>query len=105
MCDESQWPARQGHTCVALDNKVYLMGGLGETSQFNDLWETRDCVHWKQLSDNCSWTPRQDQAGCAFEGSLYLFGGFDETVRKYNNDCFQFTPIPDDPSLNHGKGG
>ena len=34
---------RQGHATVAIDGCVYLMGGFGGATRFNDLWRSSDC--------------------------------------------------------------
>ena len=43
VCQVAQWDGRQGHASVAIDGFVYLMGGFGGDSRFNDLWKSRDC--------------------------------------------------------------
>ena len=43
VCQAAQWEGRQGHACVTLDGHVYLMGGFGGATRFNDLWRSTDC--------------------------------------------------------------
>ena len=43
VCQSAQWEGRQGHATVCLDGHVYLMGGFGGASRFNDLWKSSDC--------------------------------------------------------------
>jgi hypothetical protein len=43
VCQTAQWEGRQGHATVVLDGHVYLMGGFGGSSRFNDLWKSTDC--------------------------------------------------------------
>jgi hypothetical protein len=42
VCQNAQWHCRQGHTTVVLDNHLYLIGGFGGSSRFNDMWKSSD---------------------------------------------------------------
>ena len=37
------YTGRQGHATVAIDGCVYLMGGFGGATRYNDLWKSTDC--------------------------------------------------------------
>ena len=66
---------------------VYLIGGFGGSSRFNDVWRSADCSHWVQVCKRCSWSPRQGHACTYYKGGLYIMGGFDET--GYCNNMYR----------------
>jgi Galactose oxidase, central domain len=43
VCQAAQWEGRQGHAAVVVHDNVYLMGGFGGATRFNDLWKSSDC--------------------------------------------------------------
>lgn len=59
-CD---FPPRSDHACcVAADGTLYLTGGRLHPSRIdcllNDMWASKDGVHWELVSDDCPWTAR-----------------------------------------------
>ena len=44
---------RQGHATVAIDGCVYLMGGFGGATRYNDLWKSIDCGTIMPLAEIC----------------------------------------------------
>ena len=43
VCQSAQWEGRQGHAAVVIEDHVYLVGGFGGATRFNDLWKSSDC--------------------------------------------------------------
>ena len=58
-----------------LDGKIYVSGGLDETSEYSDALEAYDPVTntWATLASLSE--ARTDHASAAVHGKLYVFGG------------------------------
>ena len=84
------WPARYGHTNVAIpDGSIVLMGGF-DGSYRNDVWRSADNGEtWIRLPD-AGWAGRYSPSSVAMpDGSIVLMGGFDSTY-NYQNDTWRF---------------
>lgn len=77
-----EWTPRKGHTVIAFQNKLWLFGGVSEvlpdfTSNklLNDVWSSKDGIHWTQEIANAPWSPRDTPNLIEFKDALYLLGG------------------------------
>jgi hypothetical protein len=87
-----EWPARSGHTSVALpDGSIVLMGGRDATGPRNDVWRSTDQgAAWTQTTAAAEWTAREDHTSVALpDGSIVLMGGWDGT--NVFNDVWRST--------------
>ncbi|GAA4308405.1 Kelch repeat-containing protein [Compostibacter hankyongensis] len=68
---------------VAFRNKMWMMGGwyngrLKGHSASNEVWSSKDGVHWKLKTKQATWTPRLAAALIVFKGKLWLLGGTED---------------------------
>lgn len=80
------WEGRAGLSATVLNGSIYVMGGsrnddsaiVGGPPQreyFNDVWRSRDGVHWKQVTPAAAWEPRAGASVVTRGRWMYLFGG------------------------------
>jgi len=72
------WPARLGHTSVALpDGNIVLMGGVDNSSRLNDTWRSTDNgATWALVNASAGWSARYDHSSVVLpDGSIVLMGG------------------------------
>ncbi|KAJ8388373.1 hypothetical protein AAFF_G00133990 [Aldrovandia affinis] len=68
---------RYKHSCCALGDSVYLLGGRG-TSLLNDFWRYNVVRNdWTELDCSCDFAPEEveEHSMVAYQGLLYVFGG------------------------------
>lgn len=66
---------------------------------FNDVWRSRDGVHWQQMTDDAAWSERAGLSAVSHNGWIYVMGGSvnDDTAiigpggppRIYYNDVYR----------------
>jgi N-acetylneuraminic acid mutarotase len=84
-------------TTLVFDDRIWIMGGwhlgrLPGASASNQVWFSKDGVHWQQATDNAGWSPRLGAAGTVFDGKMWVLGGveryFDGTRENLRNDVW-----------------
>jgi hypothetical protein len=91
--DFGQFPARAYFQAVTKGSSMYVLGGqnfkvipnpnpapgappfISSSDFFNDVWRSRDGVHWTPLTTNAPWSPRAGLSSVVFKGELYVLGG------------------------------
>ena len=70
------WSARQGHTSVVFDNKMWVLGGsvVGD-SRKNDVWSSTNGRDWTEVTADANWSARQNHTSVVFEGTIWVLGG------------------------------
>jgi N-acetylneuraminic acid mutarotase len=88
------WAARDGHTSVVHQGKLWILGG-GETggkTNRNDIWFSSDGVDWSQAVATAPWRARSHHASVAFKDRIWVLGGlaYDELKQRnvYLNDIW-----------------
>lgn len=74
----AEWTARNGHSSVVFDNKLWVIGGYDESSK-NDVWYSTDGLNWTCATDSAEWQPRYGHTSVVFENKIWVIGGFDHT--------------------------
>ena len=89
------WPARAYFGAVTKDGAMYVLGGqdfqvqanpcppfvpgcppfVSTSTFFNDVWKSRDGVHWEQLIEHAPWAGRAGLSSVVLGGDIYVFGG------------------------------
>jgi len=72
--DAAPWAAREGHTAVAFDNKLWILGGDADGAMA-DVWHSEDGEHWTEATDAAPWGPRDDHTCVVFQNKMWLIGG------------------------------
>ena len=69
-------PARNHHTAVALDGKMYVHGGVTENGTTSDMWEYDPTTNkWTEIETPTVPYPKIHQGAVAAEGQFYVIGG------------------------------
>ena len=94
--EDSKWTARNGHTSVVFDpgdgEKIWVMGGQGNTGRLNDVWSSPDGETWTESTppgeaskdtdgtdgaDANWWTARSEHTSVVFQDKIWVMGGTD----------------------------
>lgn len=93
--DEQHWPARAYFQAVTKGGHMYVLGGqnfkleanvcppfvpdcppfVSNSDFFNDVWRSRDGVHWEQMTDAAPWAGRAGLSSVVYRGEIYVMGG------------------------------
>jgi hypothetical protein len=93
--DEEHWPARAYFQAVSKGGFMYVLGGqnfkleandcptfvpdcppfVSNSDFFNDVWRSRDGVHWQQLTEGAPWAGRAGLSSVVYKGEIYVMGG------------------------------
>jgi hypothetical protein len=82
------WQGRAGLSSVVHNGEIFVLGGsFNDDSSiiggpplrvyFNDVWKSRDGIHWEAATTNAPWAPRAGAVVVAKGGYMYLLGGED----------------------------
>jgi hypothetical protein len=71
---------RLGFATYVLNGKLFLCGGVLDTTEFNDIWSTVDGVTWVQEDDAAAFSARYNHTAVVMDGIVYLIGGHDGTA-------------------------
>jgi len=80
--DGAPWVVRFDPTLVVYDNKMWLMGGCGFATYYNDVWYSTDGVNWATATDAAPWTAREEFAGVVYDNKMWVIGG---DFSRYND--------------------
>ncbi len=79
--DNTGWGSRDNFETVVYNNKMWVMGGAGLNSStlkfetYNDVWNSKDGVHWTQVFPSSPWKTRKDFSALSFNNKLWIMGG------------------------------
>ncbi|HKX83909.1 MAG TPA: hypothetical protein VJL58_06805, partial [Pyrinomonadaceae bacterium] len=72
--ESSNLPQRIFYGAAVFDNKMWIIGGYDGKRYLNDVWNSTDGVHWKQVAANTAWSPRTTTL-TVFNERLWILGG------------------------------
>jgi len=93
--DDQHWPARAYFQAVTKGRYMYVLGGqnfklepndcppfvpdcppfVSSSDFFNDVWRSRDGIHWKQMTEAAPWHGRAGLSSVVHKGEIYVMGG------------------------------
>lgn len=89
--DTDHWPARAYFQALTKGGHMYVIGGqnyvvipnpapvgppfISVSEFFNDVWRSRDGVHWTQMTADAGWDGRAGLSAVALGGYIYVMGG------------------------------
>lgn len=86
-------------TCGGLPPEIPCPASILASNFFNDVWRSRDGVHWRQMTDDAEWSERAGLSAVTHNGWIYVMGGSvnDDTAiigpggppRIYYNDVYR----------------
>ncbi|WP_115667128.1 kelch repeat-containing protein [Saccharospirillum mangrovi] len=80
--EHAEFAARSGHRVMAYNDgsgeQLWLVGGLSLQAPdgLNDVWSSRDGIHWTQRQVDADFSPRVSHALAVFQQQLWLVGGY-----------------------------
>jgi hypothetical protein len=87
---------------VVAGGKMWVMGGAGTYYDYvfsvNDVWCSKDGLHWTEVTPQAPWVPRQDFPIVVFNRRMWILGGERRlTIRDsiFLNDVW-YSEIPTD---------
>ena len=72
---DAPWSGRYGFITFSFQDKIWVMGGTDDISNWNDVWWTTDGVRWFQ-ENNAEWSVRRNSVGFVYNGKVYVIGGW-----------------------------
>jgi outer membrane protein assembly factor BamB len=83
------WSAREGHTSVVFDDKMWVLGGWlggwGHAGDKNDVWYSTDGVNWTQATASAAWSEREGHTSVVFDNRMWVIGG---GYHWYSDYCY-----------------
>jgi len=80
VTDSAGWSPRAGNAVVVFDNKMWVMGGWGLTTNLNDVWYSTDGLTWICAQDSAPWAARAFHSLVVFHDTMWLIGGDNEVT-------------------------
>ena len=67
------WSGRHMHGAVVHDSHIWVIGAENGTP--DDVWKSKDGVHWQLVAAIVPWPERGNQLVTVFDGSIWVMGG------------------------------
>lgn len=74
VAERSNLPQRVFYGTAVFDNKIWIVGGFDGKHYLNDVWNSADGVHWKQVVETAPWSARTTTVA-VFKDKLWVLGG------------------------------
>lgn len=77
--DQAPWSPRAFHQAVALNGRIYVMGGGNydpEYFGFNDVWSSADGIHWREETAAAPWHERIWFSSVVYRDRMWVIGGW-----------------------------
>jgi hypothetical protein len=69
------WTARQNHTVVEWNSKLWLIGGDGDGTAFADVWNSTNGITWIKVLDNAPFGKRYGHVCLIYDSKIWIIGG------------------------------
>jgi hypothetical protein len=83
--DSAGWSAREHHTAIVFDDKLWVLGGKSGNSNKNDVWCSSDGVNWEPATDSAGWSKRHSHTSEVYDNKIWVLGG---NADSYKNDVW-----------------
>ena len=85
--DKNWWTARENHTSVVFNSKIWVMGGYDDLVRRNDVWSSPDGKTWTQVDAAAEWKARYGHTSVVFDPDgrgerIWVMGGDDHSGRQ-----------------------
>lgn len=78
-CEQAEWRPRAYHQVVALDGRMYLLGGgnyVPDHFALNDVWSSSDGKVWKLETEFAAWPARIWFSAVTYRDRIWVLGGW-----------------------------
>ena len=72
----ASWAARNFHTSLVYDNKMWVLGGFTD-SRKNDVWDSTNGINWREVTATADWSGRSSHASLVYDNKMWVLGGYD----------------------------
>ena len=73
--DSPGFVPREGPGATVFDGKMWMMGGCGASTYFNDVWCSSDGINWSCTATSAPWSYRVSPGVTTFDGKMWMMGG------------------------------
>jgi len=88
------WTAREQFGAIALNGRMWVMGGAGNNAYFNDAWSSADGTNWVQVTSGAPWSERGNFGAVTFNGRMWVLGGYFITfIPGYGYSSTEFNDV------------
>jgi len=74
--DSASFPARNFHSSVVFDGRMWVIGGTSDNGDFQDVWSSSDGVAWSEENDSAFSSARYGSASVADGDGIWVISGF-----------------------------
>ena len=78
---EAAFSARKSHTCVGMDNKLWVIAG----SATKDVWYSSDGISWIQATASAEFDIRQYHSSFVFDNKMWVIGGMNDSSEYFDD--------------------
>ena len=75
VTQNANFKARSGHTCVNYNGRLWIIGGWDGKNAHNDVWSSRDGIHWERAIHHAPFKPRAGHSTVVYNDRLWVIGG------------------------------
>ncbi|WP_165780164.1 choice-of-anchor D domain-containing protein [Leptospira hartskeerlii] len=79
VTDSAAWIDRRGHSSVAFNNKLWVMGGVGYTNYKDIYSSSANGASWMLVNSNPPWGYRTYHSSLVFNNKMWVIGGSEKT--------------------------
>jgi leucine-zipper-like transcriptional regulator 1 len=88
----ANFPARDYHTSVVYDNKMWVIGGRGNVYDYpggglNDVWSSTDGIKWTKNVSPGIFSSRAGHSSVIYDNRIWVLGGWDN---GYKSDIWSY---------------
>ena len=71
--DDAVWSARDTHTSLVYDNKMWVLGGYDGSNDKNDVWYSSNGINWMQATASAAWH-RSSHTSLVYDNKMWVLG-------------------------------
>ncbi|MDC7124338.1 MAG: kelch repeat-containing protein [Spirochaetales bacterium] len=72
----ADWSSRKRFQSVVYNDKIWVLGGYGNSSNLNDVWNSSDGASWSKATDSADWIGRYGFSSVVFNNQIWVMGGY-----------------------------
>ena len=86
-----QFPVRTNHSSVVFNNKIWVIGGVANSSRKNDVWYSEDGISWIEATPEAPFESRAEFSTEVFNNKLWVIRGNQQADVWFSNDGLIWT--------------
>ncbi len=71
----ASWDARESHSSLVFNNKMWVLGGSAGDGLKNDVWSSTNGIDWTDAGASNHWSARQEHTSVVFDNKMWVLGG------------------------------